>query len=69
MNIQKDKELRAAYDKGRHARMYGDAYKKGRNQGRNDFKREIKNHISGKGPKIKWLSELLYVKKGSDDGN
>lgn len=67
MNIQKNKELRAAYDKGRHARMYGDAYKKGRAQGRSDMKSEIINHLSGR-HQIKWLNDLLYVRE-TPNGN
>lgn len=66
MNIQKDIALRAAYDKGRHARMYGSEYKKGRTQGHADAKREVKDHLSGK-RHLKWLEELLHVSGDKND--
>lgn len=61
MNIQKDKELRAAYDKGRNARTRGESYDKGRSQGRNDAIYELRQHVTGE-KHYTWVRNILNIK-------
>jgi len=58
MDIQKDITLRAAYDKGRNARVRGEIYNKGRTQGRNDAAYELKQHLTGK-KHFSWVKKIL----------